>query len=165
MLLLLLLLSLLSRLLPLSSRSSSPGRITANRVTRPRPRPPSPCEPRKGLERTLQPFPHVDRRLVSEELARSAHVRQRVAHVSGRRGLVGCVQACPRELADRPQELIERRSLSASDVDDFAAQPTRGRRREQVCLDDIVDVAEIPCLLAVAVDDGALLADGRRDEL
>src|SRR5579859_4311883 len=117
------------------------------------------------LEGPLQALTHVDGGLVAEQRAGRADVGQRVAHVAGACRAVLGFELLARELADVAEQLVEGRALVAGDVDHLARELLVRRRGEQVRLHRVVDVAEVAGLLAVAEDDGALLAQGRGDEL
>src|SRR5580704_13922729 len=124
------------------------------------------CAPAlEGVERALQPLADVDLGLVAEERARGRDVGERVAYVAGPDGAVLGLERRPRDVADVRDELVERRAIPASEVHELARELARRRRREEVRVDDVVDVAEVARLLAVAEHDGPLLADRGGDEL
>src|SRR3989454_10810605 len=62
-----------------------------------------------------------------------------------------------------PYTTLFRSPVPAADVEDLAAD-ARGARGEQVGLDDVVDVREVPRLGAVAVDLEGLAAEAPEDE-
>src|SRR5271165_4898203 len=125
----------------------------------------SPGRPAQRVEGSLEPFANVDRRRVVQELARCPNVGERITDIARARGAVFRGEARPGKLTNRPQELIERRLLPASDVHDLPRQLSRGVRREEVGANGVVDVAKITRLLAVAENDGALRPNRSRDEL
>ena len=123
---------------------------------------------REGAERRdrlLQPLANPDLRLVVEQLLRSAHVGQRVAHVPGARRAVLRLQRRSGLFSDDARQLVQRRAVAAGEVDHLPLELRRRRRRQEVRGDRVVDEAEVAGLLAVAVDDGGLTGERRGDEV
>jgi len=95
-----------------------------------------------------------------------------MAHVAGTEGLVNGFrvpdvgQAARRQaIPDEDEEATERGRLPDADVEDLidGRRPRRGDAREQVGLDHVLDMAEVPAGLAVPEDDARVAARERGD--
>src|SRR5919197_4525782 len=151
--------------------SPSPSRATRSGVsvwripTSPR----RPCESRllrerpEILDRAPEPLVEGDERRVAQEPLALRDVRERVGHVARARRPVPARQAPPEDRLELRDDLEQAHPVTAADVEHLAADAGRARG-EQVGLDDVVDVREVPRLGAVAVDLEGLPAEAPEDE-
>src|SRR3954452_4207888 len=103
------------------------------------------------LDRPAQPLGEVHVRLVSELGAGARDVGQRMPDVAGARRRILHGQPSSADLADAPNQVVQRDALADGDVERLARGVRRGHG-EEVGLHDVVDVREVARLFPVAED-------------
>src|ERR1044071_6256377 len=105
----------------------------------------------KELDRAPQPVLEPGGRLVAEDLACGGDVGPRVADVARARRRVAAVDGLVEDAGDRLHDLVHARRGAGGDVEDPAARAL-GAGGADRRVDHVLDVGEVPGLLAVAED-------------
>src|SRR5204863_9692091 len=98
-----------------------------------------------------EPFVRIHQRLVAQKPLGLRDVGQRVGHVAGARRGVFPLEAPTEDRLEPRDDLEQAHAAAAPDVERFAPRVARPGRQE-IGLDDVVDVREVTGLVAVAVD-------------
>src|SRR5262249_28894955 len=114
-------------------------------------------------ECSLEAGSHVDRGGIAQRLPCPRDISLRSVQVTGLSLLIDGLHGLTRDLPDVVEQLVQRRRFAAGDVEGLTGDPF-GRRGEHGAVDRVVDVGEVPRLLAVAEDYGRLVAERRGDE-